>query len=81
MQDLNPSNAEATLDQSTRLQRFLKTILILSYKHSLDSSARVLSNEYPCCRDSIIFQVLSHRFVLAKIATSLVGHFPESLYQ
>ena len=34
----NPSNVEATFIQSTRTQRFLKTILTLLCLYSLDSS-------------------------------------------
>ena len=60
---VNPSNAEATFVQSTRMQRFLKTILTLSCWYSLDSSHLVLSDEYPYTRVSVIF-------VLAKLATS-----------
>ena len=40
---VNPSNAEATFVQSTRTQRFLKTIQTLSCWYSLDSSRWVLS--------------------------------------
>ena len=52
---VNPSNAEATFDQCTGTQKSLKTILTLSYWYSLDSPHRVLSNEYPYARVSVIF--------------------------
>ena len=70
---INPSNAEATFVQSTRKQRFLKIILTLSCWYSLDSSLRVLSDEYPFARVSVIFQFFLHYFVLAKLATSSIG--------
>ena len=51
---INPSNAEATFVQSTRMQRFLKK----------PESCRVgihwtLSHEYPFARVSVIFHVLA----------------------
>ena len=49
----NPSNAEATFFNSTRTQRFLKT---LSCWYTLGNSRRVLSDEYPYTRVSVIFQ-------------------------
>ena len=64
---INHSNAEATFIQRTKMQRFLKTILTLSSWYSLDSSHGVLSDEYPF---SVILQLFSHYFVLAKLATS-----------
>ena len=67
---LNPSNAEATSAQSTMTQRFLKTSETLSCMYSLDSSRRVLSDEYPFARVSVISQVFLHHFVLVKLATS-----------
>ena len=51
---------------------FSKTILTLSCWYSLDSSRWVLSNDYPCARVSVIFQVFLHHFVLAKLATSSI---------
>ena len=54
----NPSSAEATFVLSTRMQRFLKTILTLSCWYSLESSHWVLSDEYPYARVSVIFQPL-----------------------
>ena len=70
----NHSNAEATIVRSTRTGRFLKTIQTLSCWYSLDSSRWVLSvsNEYPCARVTNIFQGFSHRFILAKLATSSI---------
>ena len=44
---ISPSNAEATVIQSTLTQRFLKNDETLSCWYSLDSSHRVLSYEYP----------------------------------
>ena len=52
---LNPSNAEATFVQITKMQKYLKTILNLSSCYSLESSHRVLSDEYPFARVSAIF--------------------------
>ena len=55
---LNPSNAdEATFVQSTRTQRFLKTIQILLWWYSLDSSSGVLTDKYLFARISIISQI------------------------
>ena len=45
-QYLNASNAEATIIQSTRAQRFLKNVETMSCWYSLDSSCWVLSDEY-----------------------------------
>ena len=69
---LNPSHAEATFVQSTRMQKSLKTIETLSCWYSLDSSWWVLSYEYPYARVSVIFQDFFHHFLLAKSATSSV---------
>ena len=52
---LNPSNAEATFVQNTRMQRFVKTIWILSCWCLLDSSHWVLSDEYQYAMVSVIF--------------------------
>ena len=59
----NPFNAEATFDQSSRIQRVLKTLIItLSCWYSLDCSlslpVRINSDEYPYARVLIIFQVI-----------------------
>ena len=70
--EFNPPNAEATFFQSIRMQSFWKILIILSCWYSLDSSPRVLSDEYPCARISIIFQCFLHHFVLAKLATSSI---------
>ena len=59
LEGLNPSNAKATFVQRTRTQRYMKNILTLSCWYSLDSSSLVLSDEYPCARISVIFQVFS----------------------
>ena len=69
---LNPSNAEATFVQSSRTQRFLKTIQTLSCWYSLESSRGVLSDEHPFARVSIIVQGFLHYFVLAKLATTFI---------
>ena len=66
---INPSNAEATYVQSTRMQCFLNTILTLSCWYSLDSSRWVLSDEYPFARFFVLF---FHHFVLAKAATTSI---------
>ena len=52
---INPFNAKANFVQSTRMERFLKTIQTLSCWYSLDRSRRVLSDEYPFARVSVIF--------------------------
>ena len=69
---LNPSNAEATFVQSTRKQTFLWNIETLSCWYSLESSYWVLSDEYPCASDSVIFLDFVPHFVLAKLATSSI---------
>ena len=51
-------------------QRFLKPILTLSCWYSLESSRRVLSNEYPCARVAVIFLGFLLHFVLANLAPS-----------
>ena len=73
---LNPSNAEATFVQSTRTQRFLKISQTLSCWYSLESSRRVLSDEYPFSRVWVIFPGFSHNFVSPKLATSSIGVKP-----
>ena len=55
------------------MQRLLITILAMSSWYLLDSSCRVLSNEYLCARVAVIFQVFLHHFVLAKLAHSSIG--------
>ena len=67
-----PSNAEATFVPTTRLQRFLKNICTLSCWYSLDSSHRVLSDEYPYARVSVISSGFVHHLVSAKLATSSI---------
>ena len=56
--NLNPFNAETSYVQSTRTrtQRFLKTIYTLSCWYSLESFRRVLSDENPFARVSVIFR-------------------------
>ena len=49
---------------------FFENHLNPSCWYSLDSSHCILSEEYPCARVSIIFSVLLHYFVLAKLATN-----------
>ena len=68
-----------TMVQSTRMQIFLETIWTLSCWYSLNSSCRVLSDEYPFDRVS---GFLDH-CVLAKVATSSirVSTSAESLYR
>ena len=51
-----PFNAEATFLQSTKTQRFLKTLKTMSCWYSLDSIHWVLSDEYPLARVAVIFQ-------------------------
>ena len=51
----NTINADATFIQSTRTQSLLKIILTLSFWYSLDSSHRILSDEYPFARVSVLF--------------------------
>ena len=53
----NPSNAEVTIIQSIRMQRILKNTLSCWY--TLDSSNRVLSDEYPYAMVLVIIQVLA----------------------
>ena len=38
--------------------------------YSLENSRWVVSDEYPCVRVSVIFQLFAHHFLLAKLATS-----------
>ena len=60
----NPSNAEATFIQKTKMQTFLKIIPTLSCCYSLDSFRRILSDEYPYARISVInqlFCIILHR--------------------
>ena len=45
----------------------------MSCWYLLDSSRRVLSDEYPCASVSVVFQVFLHHFVLANLATSSIG--------
>ena len=68
---INPSNSKAILVQRTRMQRSLKTILIRSCWYLLESSRRVLSDEYPWPGFRWFLRFL-HHFVLAKLATSSV---------
>ena len=51
-----PFNAKDTFVQCTRMQRFMKTIETLSCWYSLESSRRVLSDEYPFAMGSVIFK-------------------------
>ena len=58
----NPSNAEATFIQSTVKQRFLKKTTTSSKScnvgiHWIDLADH--SDEYPCARVSVIFQVFA----------------------
>ena len=53
---LTHRGAEATFAQSTRTHTFLKTIYTLSCWYPLDRSRRVLSDECPCARVSVISQ-------------------------
>ena len=52
----------------------------MSCWYSLDSSHQVLSDEYPCARISIIFQIFLHYFVLAKLATSNIRVHGKHVY-
>ena len=56
---INPSNADAIFVQSMRTQIFPKTIEILSCWYSLESSRRVLSNEYPFAWVPVIFRMFA----------------------
>ena len=67
---VNPFNAETSFVRGTRTQRSLKIIWSLSCGYSLESSHWVITYEYPFARVSVIFQPLSHYFVLTKLATS-----------
>ena len=58
-----PSNAETTFVQSTRKQNSWKTIETLSSWYSFESSRRVLSDEYPFARISVIFYFSLHQLV------------------
>ena len=69
---INPFNAEATFVQSTQTLKPLKTMPTLSCWYSLESPHRVLSDEYPFARVSVIFHVFFHHLVLAKLATSSI---------
>ena len=53
---VNLYNAEATIVQSTKTQKFLKTTQTLSYWYSFDSSHWALLDEYPFVRVSVILQ-------------------------
>ena len=66
--NLNPPNAENTFVQSTRMQDSWKNIETLSSWYSFESSRRVLSDEYPFARVSVIFPGFLYLFVLAKVA-------------
>ena len=54
---LNHFNAEATFVQRTRIAKTFEKHLNPACWYSLDSSYQVLSDEYPCARVSVIFQV------------------------
>ena len=69
---IHPSNAEAIIIQSTRIQRFLKIILTMSCCYSLECSHWLLSYEYPHTLGFSHFSVLLHHLVLAKLATSSI---------
>ena len=68
----SPSNGKATFVHRTRARTFLKTISTPSCWYSLDSSHYVFSDEYPYARVSVIFRILSHPFVFAKLVTSRI---------
>ena len=58
------SMSKTTFVQWARMQRYLKTILTVSCRYSLDNSHCVLSNEYPHARVSGIFElfcIILHR--------------------
>ena len=69
---MNPSNAEATFVQSTRMQQFLKNIETLSCWYALVSCRRELLNKYPFDRVSVNFQVFCIIFILGKLSTSSI---------
>ena len=64
---VNPSNAEA---KAQGRKDFWKPSKTLSGWYSLENPRWALSDEYPCVRVSVIFQVFLHLFVLAKLATN-----------
>ena len=69
---LNPFHAKATFVYGRKMRKLLKTIQTLSCWYSLESSRRVLSDEYPFVRVSVLFSVFWHNFVLTKSATSSI---------
>ena len=68
----NPFNAETTIIESTKMQRFLKTTKTLSCWYSLESFRRVLSDEYPFARVSVTFYDFLHDFVLDKLTSNSI---------
>ena len=58
--------------KAQELKISLQIIITLSSWYSLESPHRVLSDEYPFARVSVIFQLFSHYFVLIKLATSSI---------
>ena len=55
IRSINPSNTKATFVQSTGYKYSYKPSKPCHVWHSLDSSRRALSDEYPCARVSVIF--------------------------
>ena len=74
---INPSNAEPTFIQSSKMHSFLKAILTLSCWYSLVNSK--MSTHMPGFQS--FFRFFLHHFVLPKLATSSIRVkwlFPES---
>ena len=66
-------DVKANLIQSTMTQIFLKTIETLPCWYSFVSSFWVLTDEYPCARFLVIFQLFFlHHFILVQLATSSI---------
>ena len=60
------------LSKTQELEKSLKIIQALSSWYSLESSHRLLSDEYPFARVSVIFELFSYQFGLIKLATSSI---------
>ena len=68
---VNPSNAEATFVQSTRMQRFLKTIsTLLCWHHWIALAEYSLMSTHVSGFQS--FSIFMHHFVLAILATTSI---------
>ena len=75
---MNPSNAEATFDQSTRTQTFCKPSKPCHIGiHWIDLTEYF--HEYPFTRVSVISQFFFHCYVLVKFADSSIRVNPIAL--